>query len=88
MVEIFGATFGPAALTLPIYTRFERFRSSNVHINNVLLQGTTCVKYLGVLIDSRLDWSSHVQLIKRKLIFACNIFFKYVHFVNLFPLTF
>jgi len=44
--------------------------SFNVHINNVLLQGMTCVKYLGMLIDSRLDWSSHVQLIKRKLLYA------------------
>jgi len=42
--------------------------SLNVHINNVLLQGMTCVKYLRVLIDSRLYWSSHVQLIKRKLL--------------------
>jgi len=59
--------------------------SFNVHINNVLLQGTTCMKYLGVLIDSRLDWSSHVQLIKRKRLYACNMFFK---FVNFFRLTF
>jgi len=50
--------------------------SFDVHINNVLLQGTTCVKYLGVLIDSRLDWSFHVLLIKRKLLYAYNMFFK------------
>jgi len=34
-----------------------------------------------VLIDSRLDWSSHVQLIKRKLLYACNMFFKIRKFV-------
>jgi len=55
--------------------------SFNVHINNVLLQGMTCVMYLGVLIDSRLKWSSYVQLIKRKLLYACNMFFKICKFV-------
>jgi len=42
--------------------------SFSVYVNNVLLQGAACVKYLGVLIGSRLDWPSHVHLIKRKLL--------------------
>jgi len=43
----------------------------------------TCVKYLGVLLltDSRVDWLSHVQLIKRKLLYAYNMFFKVTKFV-------
>jgi len=48
--------------------------SFNVYLSNVSLQWTICVKYLGVLIDNRLDWSSHVQLIKRKL-YASNMLF-------------
>jgi len=55
--------------------------SFTVHINNVLLQGTACVKYLGALINSRLDWSSHVQLITRKRLYACNILFNLSKFV-------
>jgi len=55
--------------------------SFNVDINNVLLQGTTWVKYLGVLIDSRLDWSSHVQLNNMTLLYAYNMFFKIRKFV-------
>jgi len=60
--------------------------SFNVYINNASLQGMICAKYLGVLIDSRLDWSSHVELIKRKLLYASNMLF--LKFVNLFLLTF
>ena len=44
------------------------------------MQGTTCVKYLGMIIDT-LDWSSHVQLIKSKLLYDCNMFFKICKFV-------
>jgi len=50
--------------------------SFNICINNLSLQGTLYVKYRGVLIDSRLDWSSHIQLIKRKLLCASNMLYK------------
>jgi len=33
-----------------------------------------------MLIDRRLDGSSHVKLIKRKLLFACHVFFKICKF--------
>ena len=32
-----------------------------IKINDSYFQRTTCAKYLGVLIDTSLDWSSHVQ---------------------------
>jgi len=35
--------------------------SFQIKINDSCFQRTTCEKYLGVLIDSSLDWSSHVQ---------------------------
>ena len=38
------------------------------------------MKCAGMLIDRRLDGSSHVQLIKRKLLFACDVFFKICKF--------
>ena len=59
--------------------------SFNVYLSNVSLQWTICVKYLGVLIDNRLDWSSHVQLIKRKL-YASNMLFKICKFVAIYVL--
>lgn len=34
------------------------------NVYNVSLQATVCVKYLGVLVDSWLDWCSHIHFIK------------------------
>jgi len=35
--------------------------------NDVSLSKKTCVKYQGVLIESKSDWISHVQLVRTKL---------------------
>jgi len=50
--------------------------SFQIKINDSCFQRTTCAKYLGVLIDSPLDWSSHVQYIKSKLVRASYLFCK------------
>ena len=50
--------------------------SFQVCLNDVLLSQKTCVKYLGVLIDSNLNWSSHVQLVRTKLSRASHLLFK------------
>jgi len=42
----------------------------------VLLSQKTCVKYLGVLTDSKSDWSSHVQLVRIKSSRASHLLFK------------
>jgi len=47
-----------------------------IKINDSCFQRTTCAKYLGVLIDSSFDWSSHVQYIKSKLVRASYLFYK------------
>jgi len=45
-------------------------------INDSCFQRTTCAKYLGGLIDSSLDWSSHVQYMKLKLVRASHLLYK------------
>ena len=50
--------------------------SFQIKINDSCFQRTTCAKYLGVLIDSSLDWSSHVQHITSKLVKASFLFYK------------
>ena len=50
--------------------------SFQIKINGSCFQRTTCAKYLGVLIDSSLDWSSHVQYIKSKLVKGSYLFYK------------
>jgi len=46
-------------------------------------QRTTCAIYLGVLIDSSLDWSFHVQYIKSKLVRASDLFYKIRNVVSM-----
>jgi len=50
--------------------------SFQIKINDSCFQRTTCAKYLGGLIDSSLDWSSHMQYIKSKLVRASYLFYK------------
>jgi len=50
--------------------------SFQIKTNDRCFQRTTCAKYLGVLIDSSLDWSSHVQYIKSKLVKGSYLFYK------------
>jgi len=50
--------------------------SFQIKINDSCFQRKTCAKYLEILIDSSLDWSSHVQYIKSKLVRASHLFYK------------
>jgi len=53
--------------------------SFQIKINDSCFQRTTCAKYLGVLID----WSSHVQYIKSKLVRASYLFYKIRNVVSI-----
>ena len=53
-----------------------------IKINDSCFQRTTWAKHLEVLIDSLLDWSSHVQYIKSKLVRASYLFYKIQHVVS------
>jgi len=51
--------------------------SFQIKINDSCFQRKKCAKYLGSLIkDSSLDWSSHVQYIKSKLVRASCLLYK------------
>jgi len=52
----------------------EEKRNFKIHINNVVLHRKTSVKYLGVLLDESLNWTSHVKYLKSKLSFASMIY--------------
>jgi len=41
--------------------------SFQIRLNYVVMSQEACVKYLSVLSDSKLDWSSQVQLVRIKL---------------------
>ena len=36
-------------------------------INGEVLEETSCIKFLGVRIDSKLNWNLHIQYIKSKI---------------------
>ena len=42
----------------------EEKRNFKIHINNVVLHRKTSLKYLGVLLDESLNWTSHVKILK------------------------
>ena len=39
----------------------------NLKINSVIIQRTTSTKYLGVILDDKLNWREHIDSIKRKV---------------------
>ena len=54
----------------------EEKRNFKIHINNVVLHRKTFVKYIGVLLDESLKWTSHVKYLKSKLSFASSMIYK------------
>jgi len=58
-------------------------QSFRILLNNVWLNQKICVKYTGILIDSKLDWSSHVRLVRTKLSSALYLLFKFWKFVSI-----
>src|SRR5437867_911933 len=63
------------------YTIFSPSRKAsvgniNISIGNFQIQYTNCCKYLGILIDNKLDWQDHIDFIYKKLLKFCGIFYK------------
>ena len=48
----------------------------DVKINDKTIMRTACVKYLGVFIDDKLNWSNHIAYLENKLVL--DFFIEYV----------
>jgi len=57
--------------------------SFKVIINNHNISPEDNLKYLGVLLDKKLSWKSHVQKVKTQLSRACGILSKLKHYTTL-----
>jgi hypothetical protein len=53
----------------------------NLKINNKILEEKTSIKYLGVIIDSHLNWKDHVHELSNKISRSVGILLKLRHFV-------
>jgi len=57
-------------------SRTNRDVRINININGNIINFVEYIKYLGVIIDSRLSWLSHIDFLYNKLIKYCGIFYK------------
>ena len=58
-------------------------QSFKISLNNVDIKRVKYVKYLGVLLDNKLNWKAHVTGLCSKLSRVCGIFYKLRHYVPL-----
>ena len=53
----------------------------SVLINHMPIERVTCFKFLGVIIDSNLTWSYHINYISNKLTRICGVLSRSKHYV-------
>jgi len=56
--------------------------SFKVNINNHTITPEDNLKYLGVLLDNKLSWKTHIQKVKTQLSRACGILSKLKHYTS------
>lgn len=54
----------------------------NIYLNDVLLNKSRAVKYLGTIIDEKLSWSDHIESLEKKLSTACALICKLRYYVD------
>ena len=54
----------------------------NIYLNDVLLNKSRVVKYLGIIIDEKLSWSDHIESLEKKLSTACALICKLRYYVD------
>ena len=59
----------------------RKIPSFNLKISGMPVEQTTCVKYLGLIIDCHLNWKKHVHEVSKKISRGIGILSKLRHFV-------
>ena len=65
----------------------QKVPSINLTVNQKKLEHKEYIKYLGVLIDSKLSWKSHIREISKKISSSVGILAKMRHYANINVLT-
>jgi len=53
----------------------------NISINNHIISKVDNLKYLGVLLDNKLTWKSHIAQVKKQISQACGAFTRLRHYL-------
>ena len=61
-------------------TRIKNNTNKQLYINGNNIINTKSTKFLGVIIDSKLNWCSHIQYIKNKIAKSNGILYKIRNF--------
>ena len=65
---------------------FHRSRIKANDVNVVMQQNTmdrvNSTKFLGLIIDAKLKWHEHIQLVKHKIARSVGILYKIRHYLN------
>ena len=59
----------------------KKLQDINIKINDQILAEVSSAKYLGVYIDNKLQWNTHISNIKLRLSKGISILAKIRHFV-------
>ena len=57
-------------------------RNFSIKMGNVMLKKVKCVKYLGVMLDENMTWSSQIEFLTKKLSRSAGIFSKLRYYLN------
>ena len=66
-----------------IGNKMQNLTNFEVIVNHSNIPATNSVKYLGVILESKLTWQPHIEQISVKLSKACDMIFKLRHYVRL-----
>ena len=65
-----------------VISKNGRNAALNIYINRHQIEQVSSMKYLGITIDSNLNWKCQIKNVETKLSQACGIISKMRHFVN------